>query len=174
MGLSFTIAAVPLQRSHSRVRVPRDSRPYKYFTVSDLRLPEPGGPSARIYIPQEQGGPIIPPGTGLPFRRLPRLAGRRWRYSNLPAHGVFKHEVHRNNIYKFSSYLTENTVVSLQRTLRRNNFLPHVRYTASLTRTSRIMLFREIITFYFRESYQKIISLWGEMHIFRIIAVGFI
>jgi hypothetical protein len=30
-----------------------------------LRLPQPGGPGPRIYIPQEQGGPVIPPGTGL-------------------------------------------------------------------------------------------------------------
>jgi hypothetical protein len=36
-GLLFTIAAAPRQRSHSRVQVPWDSRPY--FTVSDLRLP---------------------------------------------------------------------------------------------------------------------------------------
>jgi hypothetical protein len=35
-GVSFTIAARPSQRSHSRVRVPFDSRPY--FTVSDSRL----------------------------------------------------------------------------------------------------------------------------------------
>jgi hypothetical protein len=37
MGLLFTIAAGPRQRSHSRVRVPWDSRPY--FTVSASRLP---------------------------------------------------------------------------------------------------------------------------------------
>jgi hypothetical protein len=36
-GLSFTIAAGPRQRSHSRVRVPWDSQPY--FTVSDSRFP---------------------------------------------------------------------------------------------------------------------------------------
>jgi hypothetical protein len=36
-GLSFTISAGPRQRSHSRVPVPWDSRPY--FTVSDSRLP---------------------------------------------------------------------------------------------------------------------------------------
>jgi hypothetical protein len=35
-----------------------------------LRLPQPGGPVPRIYIPQEQGDPDIPPGTGFPFRRL--------------------------------------------------------------------------------------------------------
>jgi hypothetical protein len=53
------------ERSHSWVRVPRDSRPY--FTVSDSRLPQPGGPGPRIYIPQEQGGPVLPPDTGLPL-----------------------------------------------------------------------------------------------------------
>jgi hypothetical protein len=36
-GLWLTIAAGPRLRSHSRVRVPRDSRPY--FTVSDSGLP---------------------------------------------------------------------------------------------------------------------------------------
>jgi hypothetical protein len=82
MGLSFTIPAGPRQRSHSRVRVLRDSWPH--FTVSDSRLPQSGEPGPRIYIPQEQGGPIIPPGTGFPFRRLLRLAGLRWRYSNPP------------------------------------------------------------------------------------------
>jgi hypothetical protein len=59
MRLSFTIAAVPRQRSHSQVRVPRDSWPQ--FAVSDSRLPQPGGPDPRIYIPEEQGGTVIPP-----------------------------------------------------------------------------------------------------------------
>jgi hypothetical protein len=39
-----------------------------YFTVSDLRLSQLGGPGPCIYIPQEQGGLVIPPGTGYPFR----------------------------------------------------------------------------------------------------------
>jgi hypothetical protein len=52
-----------------------------------LRLPQPGGPGSCIYIPQEQGSPIMPPGTGFPFRRLLRLAGLRWRYSNPSPHG---------------------------------------------------------------------------------------
>jgi hypothetical protein len=38
-----------------------------------LRLPQPGGPGVRIYIPKEQGGPDMPPGTGFPFRRFLRL-----------------------------------------------------------------------------------------------------
>jgi hypothetical protein len=49
---------------------------------SHLRLPQPGGQGSRIYIPQEQGGPVIPPGTGFRLRRFLRLAGLRWRYSN--------------------------------------------------------------------------------------------
>jgi hypothetical protein len=42
-------AAGPPQRSHSWVWVPRVSWPY--FTVSDSRLPQPGEPCLRIYIP---------------------------------------------------------------------------------------------------------------------------
>jgi hypothetical protein len=43
------------------------------FSVSDSRLSQPGAPGLRIYIPHEQGGPVTPPGTGLPFRRLLRF-----------------------------------------------------------------------------------------------------
>jgi hypothetical protein len=86
MSMSFTIAAGPRQRSHSQVRVPRD--PWPHFTLSASILPQPGGPGPRIYIPQEQGGLVILPGTGFPFRRLLRLAGLRWSYSNPPPHGV--------------------------------------------------------------------------------------
>jgi hypothetical protein len=86
-GLSFTIAAGPRQRSHSRVWVPRDSWPH--FTASDLRLIQPGGPGPCIYIPQEQGGPVVPPGTGFPFHRLLQLARLRWRYSKSPPRGIW-------------------------------------------------------------------------------------
>jgi hypothetical protein len=55
--------------------------------VSHMRLLQPGGPDPRIYIPQEQGGPVIPLRTGFPFRRLLRLAYLRWRYFNPPPHG---------------------------------------------------------------------------------------
>jgi hypothetical protein len=95
MGLSFTIAAGPRQRSHSQIRVPRDSRPH--FTVSHSRLAVPGGPSPRIYIPQEQDDPVIPPGTGFPFRRLLRLSGILWRYWNPPPHGMAVFTFPNNN-----------------------------------------------------------------------------
>jgi hypothetical protein len=44
-GLSFTIAAGPHQRNHSRVRVPWESRPY--FIVSDSILPFSSPPTTR-------------------------------------------------------------------------------------------------------------------------------
>jgi hypothetical protein len=71
-GLPFTIAAGPRQRSHSWVRDPLDSWPY--FTVLDSRLPQPGGLGPRIYIPQEQDGPVIPPGTGFPLTSQSHIA----------------------------------------------------------------------------------------------------
>jgi hypothetical protein len=72
-----------LHCSHSVVRV---AQIHNLILLSHLRLPQPGGPGPRIYIPQEQGGPVIPPGTGFSLRRLLRLAGLRWRYCNTPPH----------------------------------------------------------------------------------------
>jgi hypothetical protein len=83
--MSFTIADGPRQRSHSQVRLPRDSWPH--ITVPDSRLPQPGGPSPRIYIPQDLGGQVIPLVTGFPFRRHLQFAGLRWKYSTPPSHG---------------------------------------------------------------------------------------
>jgi hypothetical protein len=60
------------------------------------RLLQTGGPSPHIYIPQEQGRPVVPPGTGFPFRLL-RIAGLQWRYSNPPPHGLYVSEVHVHN-----------------------------------------------------------------------------
>jgi hypothetical protein len=82
MCLPFTIAAAPRQRSHSWVRVSRDSWPY--FTVSHSSHHQLGGPGPRIYIPQEQGGPVILPGAGFPFRRLLRVSRLRRSNSNPP------------------------------------------------------------------------------------------
>jgi hypothetical protein len=45
MGLSFTFSAGDRQRSHTRVRVPWDSRPY--FSVSDSR-PVSSPPTTRM------------------------------------------------------------------------------------------------------------------------------
>jgi hypothetical protein len=53
---------------------------YEYRETQDhillsqfLRLPQPGGPGPCVYIPQEQGGPDTPPGTGFSFYLLLRL-----------------------------------------------------------------------------------------------------
>jgi hypothetical protein len=59
-------------------------------------------PGPRIYIPQWQGGPVIPRDTRFRFRRLLRLAGPRLRYSNPPPHGHSLCRVYSANIYKIS------------------------------------------------------------------------
>jgi hypothetical protein len=67
---------------------PRPAGFMTHFTVSDSRLPQPGGPGPRIYIPHEQDCPVIPPGTGFQL----------------------KAEFLPNNIYIFRSYLIGNTL----------------------------------------------------------------
>jgi hypothetical protein len=62
MGLLFTIAAGPRQRSHSQVRVLAGLMPTFYCVR--LSLPEAGGPGPRIYIPPEQVDPVISPTLG--------------------------------------------------------------------------------------------------------------
>jgi hypothetical protein len=63
-GLLFTVqlllglARAVTLGSHSR-------RTHNHILLSLIRLPQSGGPGSHISIPQEQGGPIIPPGTGL-------------------------------------------------------------------------------------------------------------
>jgi hypothetical protein len=49
--------------------------------------------------PQEEGGPVIPPGTGFPFRRLLLLAGLRWRYSNPPPRGATNQQLESELLY---------------------------------------------------------------------------
>jgi hypothetical protein len=45
-------------------------RTRNHTLLSHLRLPQHGGPGPRSYVPQEQGDPVIPPGTGFPLRPL--------------------------------------------------------------------------------------------------------
>jgi hypothetical protein len=65
----------------------KSRRIHGHIFLSHLRLPQPGGLGSRIYIPQEQGGPVIPPSTGFPFCRLFHSQELRWRYCNPPPHG---------------------------------------------------------------------------------------
>jgi hypothetical protein len=74
------VCSVITQWSESR-------RMSNHTLLSHLRLPQPGGLGSCIYIPQEQGDPVIPLGTVFPLCRFLRLAGLRWRYSNLPPQG---------------------------------------------------------------------------------------
>jgi hypothetical protein len=47
---------------------------HNHILLSHMRLSQPGGLVSRIYVPQEQGGPVIPPGTGFPLHRLSPLS----------------------------------------------------------------------------------------------------
>jgi hypothetical protein len=53
----------------------KSRRTHGHILLSPLRLPQPGGLGPHIYIPQKQGGPDIPMGTGFPFCRFSQLAG---------------------------------------------------------------------------------------------------
>jgi hypothetical protein len=74
------ICGVITQWSESR-------RTRNHTLLSHLRLAQPGGPGSHIYIPQEQGGPVKPPGTGFPLRRVLRLAGYGECIPTLPLPG---------------------------------------------------------------------------------------
>jgi hypothetical protein len=76
-------------------------RTHDHILLSHLRLPQPGGPGPRIYIPQETGWPSYTPGHCVPFFRLLRLAGMRWRYSNPPPHGEELNEIRYLRLYIF-------------------------------------------------------------------------
>jgi hypothetical protein len=83
-------------------------RTHDHILLSHLRLPQPGGPGPRIYIPQEQRGPVIPTDTGFPFRRLLLLARLRWRYCSPPPHGQSNYSAFANShIQQFNTARTK-------------------------------------------------------------------
>jgi hypothetical protein len=61
----YNFAAGPRQRSHSRVPVLRSS--WSYPTVSVSRLPQPGEPGPRIYIPRNRVAQLYPHALGSLF-----------------------------------------------------------------------------------------------------------
>jgi hypothetical protein len=50
-----------MECKHALVRVPRN---HDLILLSQLRLPKPGGPGLRVYIPQEQSGQLYPRALG--------------------------------------------------------------------------------------------------------------
>jgi hypothetical protein len=77
-------------------------RTHRHVLLSHLRFPQPGGPGPHIYIPQEQGYPVIPPGIGFPFCCVLRLAGLWWRDSNPLLHKFkFKLYCDRGSVGQF-------------------------------------------------------------------------
>jgi hypothetical protein len=80
-------------------------RTHDHILLSHLRFPHSKlGPGPRIYILQEHSGPVLPPGTGFPFRRLLGLAGIRWKCSN-PPQLIFKLKVEVTLRLTISQYI---------------------------------------------------------------------
>jgi hypothetical protein len=116
----------PCQSNHSWSK---SRRTHDYILLSHVRVPQTGGPGPRIYIPQERGGPVVPPGTGFYSRRFLRLAELRWRYSNPPPHvKAFKAESRVNNR-------------SSDRTSQQTHYV-------SGTKSARLMFFKETVAVY--------------------------
>jgi hypothetical protein len=62
---------------------------HDHILLSQIRdTPNLEGQVPVFISPLFRGDLVIPPGTGFPFRRLLRLAGLRWKYSNPPPHGL--------------------------------------------------------------------------------------
>jgi hypothetical protein len=61
---SAVILGSELRGAHDRVYY------FRFFKV-----PQPGGLCLRIYIPRDQGNPVLSLGTGFPFGRPLRFAG---------------------------------------------------------------------------------------------------
>jgi hypothetical protein len=81
----LTIPAGTRQLSSSQVRAPLGLMTIFYCPIWDSLIWRARSP---YLYPQRTGWPSYTPGTGLLFRRLLRLPGLRWRYSNPPLRGV--------------------------------------------------------------------------------------
>jgi hypothetical protein len=81
LKLLLALASAVILRSKSR-----DT--HGHILLSQIQQsPNLDGQVLVFISPQEQDGPVIPPVTGSPFRRLLRLAGSRWRFSTPLPHG---------------------------------------------------------------------------------------
>jgi hypothetical protein len=63
LQLLLALASAVIHRSESPGN-------HDHILLSQIQDSQPGRPDPHIYIPQEQGGPVVPPGTGFQFRRL--------------------------------------------------------------------------------------------------------
>jgi hypothetical protein len=85
-------------------------RTRNHILLSHLKLPQPGGPGSHIYIPQEQGGPVIPPGTG--FRGVKENAVIETAHNNSCVITIV--DYHGNSVYRVvASIPVWVTVISL-------------------------------------------------------------
>jgi hypothetical protein len=118
MGLSFSHTI----HYHSWAQVPQNSWSHLIISFEDPP-PQPGGPCPRIYITQEQGGPVIPLGTGFPFCCLLWLIGLWWSYSNPTLH-----RGNRNNLKLYCDWWSVGQSILVTSTPPPPHILINVRY----------------------------------------------
>jgi hypothetical protein len=121
----------------------KSRRTHDNILLSHLRLLQPGGSGPCIYIPQEQGDPIISPGAGITFCHLLPLSGLWWKYSNPPPN----YSLHRSSFW--SRGRTDSTA------LRVNCYVPTFRIGFS-TRPAEFQKNRTIYFYLRRILYTRI------------------
>jgi hypothetical protein len=108
-GLPFGIASGPRQQSF----LSQSPATHYHILLSQIRDSPTREPGPRIYIPQEQGDPVISPGTGFSFRHLLRPAKLRWRYSHSPPRGwplILQFTVQLSRVWVWVLYYDRRTV----------------------------------------------------------------
>jgi hypothetical protein len=81
LQLLLVLASSVILRSESRGT-------HEHILLSQIRDPPTWRARSPFLYSPEQVSPVVPSGTGFPFRRLLRLESPRWRYSIPPPHGM--------------------------------------------------------------------------------------
>jgi hypothetical protein len=138
MGQSFKITAGCRQRSLSQVEIPWGSRPY--FTVSDSRLHQPGGPGPRIFYLQGIQWSSYTPRHSVPFTSLPTI-----RRATVEVFGTASTRLQLSNsrINYVSPFITSG------RAEERSSFLSvHLSFCAYLFPRKRVLISQQQSGFY--------------------------
>jgi hypothetical protein len=86
---------------------PSPRRTHDHILLSQIRDSPNLEDQVPVFTPKTGWPSYIHPGTGSSFRRIVRLAGLRWRYSNPDPHGV-RHLKYQSSLYSPGKDGTEN------------------------------------------------------------------
>jgi hypothetical protein len=95
LQLLLVFASAFILRSESR----GTHDPHDIFYRLKFETPQTWRTRSPYLYPQEQGDPVISPGTRFPFRRLLRLVGLRWSFWNPHPHGILLRSYLHSRLY---------------------------------------------------------------------------